>query len=196
MLTVSTMTKNGNTVTAYISINEELKYNPTFTFYANGKEIKVIAKEDVIARASSNAKYPYVYEVKLAIDENLEAEDGELTFTVTDIVDKAGNKTADITKVSNGKVVKLDRTAPVRKSTDFYVSGLTQLDKTFYTQYGKKVVVNITTDEELGELPVFTLHNNGNDYVMIDFRWGTPNITNIVSILNKVNDIKTEGTYS
>lgn len=33
---------------------------------------------------------------------------------------------------------------------------------------------------------------DGNDYVMIDFRWGTPNITNIVSILNKVNDIKTE----
>ena len=290
---------NGNKVVAYISINEELKYNPTFTFYANGKEIKVIAKEDVIARSSSNAKYPYVYEVKLAIDENLEAEDGELTFTVTDIVDKAGNKTADITKVSNGKVITLDRTsnrvtftsikttndavrgntyyvrngdtvtlrigfreklgtdaivkiagreatltyvkyfaqpnhheytatltipadekelaegelsftienvtdevgnkgfyyqtngktvletitknvttngknviydrtAPTRKSADFYVSGLTQVGKTFYTQYNNKVVVNITTDEELAGVPTFTLHNNGNDYAMND----------------------------
>ena len=159
---------NGNTVTAYISINEELKYNPTFTFYANGKEIKVVAKEDVVARPSSNKKYPYVYEVKLLIDENLVAENGDLTFTVTDIYDEAGNQTADIKKVSNGKVVKLDRTAPVRKSTDFYVSGLSQVDKTFYTQYGKKVVVNITTDEELKEIPTFTLHNNGNDYAMKD----------------------------
>ena len=32
---------NGNTVTAYISVNEELKHNPTFTFYTNGKEVRL-----------------------------------------------------------------------------------------------------------------------------------------------------------
>ena len=291
---------NGNKVTAYISINEELKHNPTFTFYTNGKEVAVVAKEDVVLSNSSNPKYPYVYTAILEINENLVAEDGVITFTVTDIYDKAGNKTEDITKMSvtgkvltldrtpnrvtftsikttndavrentyyvrngdtvtlrigfreklganavvkiggreatltyvkyfaqpnhheytatltiptdekelsegelsftienvtdevgnkgfyyqtngktiletitknvttNGKNVIYDRTAPTRKSTDFYVSGLTQVGKTFYTQYDKKVVVNITTDEELAEVPTFTLHNNGNNYTMND----------------------------
>ena len=290
---------NGKKVTAYITLSEELKEKPTFTFYANGKEIKKV-KDEVVASASTNANYPYVYTAVLDINESLVAEDGVITFTVTDIYDKAGNKTADITKMSvNGKVLTLDRTpnrvtftsikttndavrentyyvkngdtvtlrigfreklgtnvvvkiggreatltyvkyfaqpnhheytatltipadetelaegelsftienvtdevgnkgfyyqtngktvletitknvttngknviydrtAPTRKSTDFYVSGLTQVVKTFYTQYGKKVVVNITTDEELAEVPTFTLHNNGNDYAMND----------------------------
>ena len=148
---------NGNTVTAYISINEELKYNPTFTFYANGKEIKVIAKEDVIARSSSNAKYPYVYEVKLAIDENLEAEDGELTFTVTDIVDKAGNKTADITKVSNGKVVKLDRTPNRVTFTTISTDNKTVEGKVYYVTAGDTVTFRIGVREKFSENPVVTI---------------------------------------
>ena len=141
---------NGNTVTAYISINEELKHNPTFTFYANGKEIKVIAKEDVIARSSSNAKYPYVYEVKLAIDENLEAEDGELTFTVTDIVDKAGNKTADITKVSNGKVITLDRTSNRVTFTSIKTTNDAVRGNTYYVKNGDTITLRIGFREKLG----------------------------------------------
>ena len=148
---------NGNTVTAYISINEELKHNPTFTFYANGKEIKVIAKEDVIARASSNAKYPYVYEVKLAIDENLEAEDGELTFTVTDIVDKAGNKTADITKVSNGKVVKLDRTPNRVTFTTISTDNENVEGKVYYVTAGDTVTFRMGVREKFSENPVVTI---------------------------------------
>ena len=148
---------NGNTVTAYISINEELKENPTFTFYANGKEIKVIAKEDVIARSSSNAKYPYVYEVKLAIDENLEAEDGELTFTVTDIVDKAGNKTSDITKVSNGKVVKLDRTPNRVTFTTISTDNKTVEGKVYYVTAGDTVTFRMGVREKFSENPVVTI---------------------------------------
>lgn len=148
---------NGNTVTAYISINEELKENPTFTFYANGKEIKVIEKEDVIARSSSNAKYPYVYEVKLAIDENLEAEDGELTFTVTDIVDKAGNKTSDITKVSNGKVVKLDRTPNRVTFTTISTDNKTVEGKVYYVTAGDTVTFRMGVREKFSENPVVTI---------------------------------------
>lgn len=162
---------NGKTVTAYITVTEELKENPTFTFYANGKKIATV-KEEVVAGTTTNTNYPYKYTAKLVINEELVAEDGQLTFTVTNIEDKAGNKTADISKLSvNGKVLTLDRTAPARKSTDFYVSGLTQVGKTFYTQYGKKVVVNITTDEELKDVPTFTLHNAGNDYIMEDAKY-------------------------
>ena len=79
------------------------------------------------------------------------------------ISDLAGNEVTRYYKVSN-----IDKVAAVRKSADFYVNGLTQVDKTFYTQYGKTVVVNITTDEELAEVPTFTLHNNGKDFVMED----------------------------
>ena len=106
---------NGNTVTAYISINEELKHNPTFTFYTNGKEVKVVGKEEVIASVRESGDYPYVYTAKLVINEELVAEDGVITFKVTDIYDKAGNQTADITKMSVGnKTLTLDRTAPER----------------------------------------------------------------------------------
>ncbi|MBO5120660.1 MAG: hypothetical protein J6C28_03115, partial [Bacilli bacterium] len=142
---------NGNTVTAYISINEELKHNPTFTFYANGKEVAVVAKEDVELSNSSNPDYPYVYTAVLDINESLVAEDGVITFTVTDIYDKAGNKTEDITKMSvNGKVLTLDRTSNRVTFTSIKTTNDAVRGNTYYVKNGDTITLRIGFREKLG----------------------------------------------
>ena len=69
------------------------------------------------------------------------------------------------------ETVTVDKTAAVRKSTDFYVHSLTAYNKVFYTQYGNKLTLNITTNEPLKAIPTFTLHNAGNDYIMEDAKY-------------------------
>ena len=152
---------NGNTVTAYISVNEELKHNPTFTFYTNGKEVKVVGKEEVIASVRESGDYPYVYTAKLVINEELVAEDGVITFKVTDIYDKAGNQTADITKMSVGnKTLTLDRTAANRvystvrvNKTEYNENGT----KYYYVKNGDSFEFAISFNELLKEVPTVTI---------------------------------------
>ncbi len=149
---------NGKTITAYISINEELKNNPTFIFFANGKEIARVANENVVASTSQNNDYPYVYTAVLEINENLVAEDGNITFHVVDILDKAGNKTDDITKMSVGeKVIILDRTENRVTQTFFRKGNSVEVGKTYYIKNGGKVQFNIGFREELGEDAVVTI---------------------------------------
>ena len=141
---------NGNKVVAYISINEELKYNPTFTFYTNGKEVAVV-KDAVVKSESSNAKYPYVYTATLEINEELVAEDGQITFTVTDIYDQAGNQTADITKMSvNGKVLTLDRTPNRVTFTSIKTTNDAVRGNTYYVKNGDTITLRIGFREKLG----------------------------------------------
>ena len=152
---------NGKTITAYFNINEELKHNPTFTFYANGKKIAEV-KDEVIKSASTNKDYPHKYTATLKIDENLEAENGLITFTITDIYDKAGNKTDDITAMTRtDKVITLDRTLP--KST--YVAILSNKTENHkYVTNGQLVRVLAAFDEEIKVTKDFVLTINGKNY--------------------------------
>lgn len=152
---------NGKTITAYFNINEELKHNPTFTFYANGKKIAEI-KDEVIKSASTNKDYPHKYTASLKIDENLVAENGLITFTITDIYDKAGNKTEDITAMTRtDKVITLDRTLP--KST--YVAILSNKTENHkYVTNGQLVRVLAAFDEEIKVTKDFVLTINGKNY--------------------------------
>ncbi len=152
---------NNKKVSAYISISEELKNNPTFTFYANGKKIKEFTSE-VVKSTSKNEKYPYVYTATLDINEELVAEDGLLTFTVTNIYDKAGNPTADISKVTTKKVITLDRTTTGLASTNIYVNSKGNL-KEFYATNGNTVAVTFRVKEELSKYPTFTFYANGKE---------------------------------
>ena len=152
---------NGKTITAYFNINEELKHNPTFTFYANGKKIAEV-KDEVIKSASTNKDYPHKYTATLKIDENLVAENGLITFTITDIYDKAGNKTDDITAMTRtDKVITLDRTLP--KST--YVAILSNKTENHkYVTNGQLVRVLVAFDEEIKVTKDFVLTINGKNY--------------------------------
>ena len=149
---------NGKTIAAYISINEELKYNPTFIFYSNGKEIAKISKDDVVASKSSNENFPYVYTARLEINESLIAEDGKITFKVVDIYDKGGNQTEDITEMSvKDKIIILDRT-PNRVTQSFIrnVSGV-EIGKTYYLKNGTSVQFSIGFSEKLGTNATITI---------------------------------------
>ena len=154
--------KNGTEFEYAISFNELLATAPTVTIA--GREVEMKLNEKVL---NNENKFLYEGTFKIREDE-AELAEGTLEIKVTNIKDLAGNETVlgDQTKTSNGRRVIYDRTAAIRQSADFYVSGLTQIEKTFYTKYGKKIVANITTNEELGEVPTFTLHNNGKDYVI------------------------------
>lgn len=148
---------NGKKVTAYITLSEELKEKPTFTFYANGKEIKKV-KDEVVASASTNANYPYKYTAVLEINENLVAEDGDLTFTVTDMYDVAGNQTPDITKLSTtGKVLKLDRTPNRVTFTSIQTDNKNVEGKVYYVTEGDTVTFRMGTREKFSENPTITI---------------------------------------
>ena len=152
---------NGNKISAYISINEELKQKPKFTFYANGKKIKEITDEVVISN-SSNEKYPYIYTANLEINEELVAEDGLITFTVSNIYDKAGNKTEDITKITTKKVITLDRTAAARvystiRSNQHGEVAENGKDIDYYHTKGTKFEYAISFNELLKEAPTVTI---------------------------------------
>ena len=148
---------NGKKVTAYITLSEELKEKPTFTFYANGKEIKKVTDE-VVASASTNANYPYKYTAVLEINENLVAEDGDLTFTVTDIYDIAGNKTADITKLSvPNKTLTLDRTPNRVTFTTISTDNKNVEGKVYYVTEGDTITFRMGVREKFSENPVITI---------------------------------------
>ena len=149
-------TKGDKQLNVNAAFDEELKEMPVFTFYNNGKAYSVTANRT----SFTNNKYYYYATFTVPA----EMKDGEITYVVSNIIDKAGNKTNDVTGPTNRVRVFLDKTAATRKSTDFYVHGLTQVGKIFYTQKGKKITVNITTNEILGKNPTFTLQNNGKDY--------------------------------
>ena len=90
---------DGNTIVANIKTNEELVKVPTFTFHNNGNDIIVVGKYD-----GRDGKGNYTYSAKLKVTNEL--TDGELTYTISDIVDLAGNiKQTNITKPSNGRRV-------------------------------------------------------------------------------------------
>lgn len=148
---------NGKTVTAYITVNEELKENPTFTFFINGKEVLVV-KDEVVAGTTTNADYPYKYTAKLKITEDLVAEDGDITYTVTDLEDKAGNKMADITKLTTtGKVLKLDRTANRVTFTTIATDNKTVEGNVYYVTNGDTITFRMGVREKFSENPVVTI---------------------------------------
>ena len=153
-------TKGDKILNVNAAFDEELKEMPVFTFYNNGKAYSVTANRT----SYSSDKYYYhtTFEVPT------EMVDGEITYVVSNIVDKAGNKTEDLAGPTNSVRVFLDKTSAKRLSTDFYVHGLTQVGKVFYTQNGNKITVNIKTDEKLANIPTFTLHTPGKDIVLTD----------------------------
>ena len=97
--------KTGDSFGIYLTVNEELKENPTFT--VNGKEYKVNQTETV----QSGYKYAVVYTVTKDMDE------GEMQFTISNIYDKAGNPLADLSNKDTEQKIVIDNTAPTATIT-------------------------------------------------------------------------------
>lgn len=147
------------TITANVKTNEELGTNPKFTFHNNGK--------DYVVESTANGKddkenYEYYAQIKTT-----ELTDGEVTFTASPITDKAGNKTADVIKVSNSNKVIVDKTPAKISSSDFYANGVTnsypnEEGQWIYVNTGKTIVVNAKFDEELMQNPIIVLKDAKN----------------------------------
>lgn len=101
---------NGDEIYAYVRVSEKLAENPIFTFHNNGKDY--IANSEDIVVSEPNANGEYTYSVLYPITESLDMVDGEITLTVSNLKDLAGNVTDTVLKPTNGHIVKLDRTAP------------------------------------------------------------------------------------
>ena len=97
--------KTGDSFGIYLTVNEELKENPTFT--VNGKEYKVNQTKTV----QSGYIYAVVYTVTKDMDE------GEMQFTISNIYDKAGNQLADLSNKDTEQKIVIDNTAPTATIT-------------------------------------------------------------------------------
>ena len=87
---------------------------PVFTFYNNGKAYSVTANRT--SYSSNKYYYHATFEVPA------EMKDGEITYVVSNIIDKAGNKTNDVTGPTNSVRVFLDKQQPLESQlTSMYM---------------------------------------------------------------------------
>ena len=126
----------GDIVQVYARFNEILGGNPTFTLINNNQEYVIPTEDVIVTGPNDEGKYTYKINYEVKADE---MDEGEITLKISNIYDRAGNKTADITKPTNGHRVYIDRVNPE-------VLSLTQ---EYEDKEGGRIKVTITTSEEI-----------------------------------------------
>lgn len=126
----------GDTVQVYARFDEVLGGNPTFTLINNNQEYVIPTEDVIVTGPNDEGKYTYKINYEVKADE---MDEGEITLKISNIYDRAGNKTEDITKPTNGHRVYIDRVNPE-------VLSLTQ---EYEDKKGGRIKVTITTSEEI-----------------------------------------------
>lgn len=126
----------GDIVQVYARFNEILGGNPTFTLINNNQEYVIPTEDVIVTGPNDEGKYTYKINYEVKADE---MDEGEITLKISNIYDRAGNKTEDITKPTNGHRVYIDRVNPE-------VLSLTQ---EYEDKKGGRIKVTITTSEEI-----------------------------------------------
>ena len=149
----------GDKIQVYISFNEKLAHNPTFTLISNGKQYPV--DSSLVTAEEPNKDGKYIYQILYDVNENTELEDGQITFKITDMEDLYGNKILDETEPSNHHVLYLDRQAPKTGVDGFPLFFLNYRldDKRPYTviKDGEKLFVEANFTEKLAHNPKISL---------------------------------------
>lgn len=145
---------NGDLILAYVRFNEKLGEIPIFTFHNNGKDY-VVDTDKVTVK--SNDKGEYTYSVLFDINKELDMTNGEITFTLSNIKDQAGNDTSAVLKPTNGHKVYLDRTKPTVK----YTAILSKGENYKYAKNGDTIRFLIRFDEEINVTNDFVVGING-----------------------------------
>ncbi|MBE6147917.1 MAG: hypothetical protein E7167_00180 [Firmicutes bacterium] len=101
-----------NTITAYIRTNEQLKAVPTITFHINGKDYVAENVMESFHNKTDEENGVYKYQTTIVVGDLASEESGEIDFTVSNIIDLAGNTSNNVEGVSNLNSVYLDKTAP------------------------------------------------------------------------------------
>lgn len=145
------LAKPGDYFGVYLTVNEELRENPTFVI--NGVEYQA----NQFYHADGVHQYSAVYEIPA----NTPA--GEMTFTISNIVDKAGNVMADVTNENADEGVNTivyDNVSPGPKVlgiTGFFDEA--ENADPHYIKYGEKVRVLAYFDEKLSVAPTVKIGN-------------------------------------
>lgn len=151
---------NGSTITAYIRVKEQLKEVPTFTFKVGNTTYVAPEVKEAFHNADDKAAGIYRYQTTIKVAD-FNPENGDVSFVVSNIQDKAGNKGADVTAVTNKNVVRVDRTAPKSQYVAI-LSNKTENHK--YVTNGQLVRVLAAFDEEINVTDKFVLTINGKNY--------------------------------
>ena len=145
------LAKPGDYFGVYLTVNEELKENPVFT--VNGVTYT--------ANQFYNAEGTHMYAVVYEIPANTPAS--EMTFTISNIVDKAGNSLADLTN-ENAKegvnTIVYDNVSPgprVVGITGFFAEA--DGADAHYITTGESVRILTYYDEKLGTAPMVKIGN-------------------------------------
>ena len=146
--------KVGDKVGIYLNVDEELRENPTFVI--NGQTY------EVNQTAVNNGKYMYA----VLFDVTDETKEGEVEFTISNIYDKAGNKSEDLSNNNTEEYVIVDKTAPVYKSLGIY--GGEKYNDTMYVTNGDRIYINVHFSEKLAVSPYVKI--NGEEV----FQYGEP----------------------
>lgn len=145
------LAKPGDYFGVYLTVNEELKENPTFVI--NGVEYQA----NQFYHADGVHQYSAVYEIPA----NTPA--GEMTFTISNIVDKAGNVMADVTNENADEGVNTivyDNVSPgprVVGITGFFAEA--EDADAHYITTGESVRILTYYDEKLGTAPMVKIGN-------------------------------------
>lgn len=180
----------GDTVQVYARFDEVLGGNPTFTLINNNQEYVIPTEDVIVTGPNDEGKYTYKINYEVKADE---MDEGEITLKISNIYDRAGNKTEDITKPTNGHRVYIDRVDPE-------VLSLTQ---EYEDKEGGRIKVTITTSEEIfGEFVHSTEWRKVGENTYENYFYGTKEVTiNFTDIAGNKNSYtftvdKTAPVYS
>lgn len=149
---------NGDVVTATISVNEILGENPKFVIGYNGGSYEVPQDQVIFRELDDVEDFKYVYSAQITIPEDIKTENTELTLTVYNVVDKAGNVTnnGEAIGISNVNRIFVDTTAPEITLYKWFDDGNHQVVEPGVHNY---CVLAEATDTNLSKITL-----NGNEY--------------------------------
>ncbi len=149
---------NGDVVTATISVNEILGENPKFVIGYNGGSYEVPQDQVIFRELDDVEDFKYVYSAQITIPEDVKTENTELTLTVYNVVDKAGNVTnnGEAIGISNVNRIFVDTIAPEITLYKWFADGNHQVVEPSVHNY---CVIAEATDTNLSKITL-----NGNEY--------------------------------
>ena len=137
----------GQSVGIYLLVDEELAQNPTFII--NGKEYAV---NQPGVTSAGNYKYAVVETV------TTDMKEGPVEFTITNIVDKAGNVLEDIIDQTDAnQTLYIDNSVPETTSIEFKNIDSYKGNEN-YANVGDRVWLYLVFDERLSQDPTVTIN--------------------------------------
>ena len=130
----NSLAKSGETVTLDISVNEHIN-TPSISFSSDNQTIT-----GPITITGENDSYTAQFGV------NASDKDGPVSFTISNISDSAGNVLSDVTTLTSGTTVTIDKTAPSLSTVTLQSNNIENTDS---AKSGDSVELKIIANEDI-----------------------------------------------